>query len=79
MSNLCSKCFTSSWQPCEEGTANAIPDVVTGGFMVCGMCEASERIELLEKMLVSAAELSDFTDEELDLFGSILERRGRRK
>jgi len=37
---VCDKCFTSSWQPCEKWTANAVEDDSTG-WMVCECCRLS--------------------------------------
>lgn len=35
---ICSVCFTSSWQPCEEDAPEAVKDDSTGGWMVCECC-----------------------------------------
>jgi hypothetical protein len=39
---VCEVCWSSSWQPCEERTQNAVPDKSTGGWMICGFCNEIE-------------------------------------
>jgi hypothetical protein len=36
----CCVCWTSSWQPCEEGYRNAVRD--GDGWMFCGYCQLQE-------------------------------------
>ena len=43
---VCDVCWTDSWQPCEQGTPNAIPDPsVVGGWMICEYCQLYEKYE----------------------------------
>src|SRR5687767_3770540 len=52
---FCDVCFTSSFSPCEEGTPNAIPDVMRpGGFMVCDHCQLFAAYEKAEGRLAAA-------------------------
>ena len=46
---ICEVCWTSSWQPCEEGTKDAVPDKITGGWMVCGHCVLQDAYGILDK------------------------------
>lgn len=39
---VCDVCWTSSWEPCEEGTSNAVKDPMTGGWMICGFCNEND-------------------------------------
>lgn len=54
MSNkICEVCFTSSWQPCPEGTPDAVEDG-NGGFMICWCCRLeaeNERLQLENEQL----------------------------
>ena len=39
--DVCEVCFTSSWDPCPEGTTGAVPDG-PGQWKVCGMCQIED-------------------------------------
>ena len=47
---ICEVCWTSSWQPCEEGTKDAVRDNMTGGWMVCAHCALEETINEQEEI-----------------------------
>ena len=42
---ICDVCFTSSWNPCEEGYTKFAVSDGKGGFMVCGYCELQRAYE----------------------------------
>lgn len=48
---ICEVCWSSSWQPCEERTRNAVPDKSTGGWMICGFCNEAEHANNLRNEL----------------------------
>jgi hypothetical protein len=49
---VCDVCWTSSWQPCEENTPNAVKD--GNGWMVCGYCKLEEAYRKLLKYTARA-------------------------
>jgi hypothetical protein len=49
MASACEICCTISWAPCEEDTPNAVACPLPGVWMICQMCEATERIRKLTK------------------------------
>jgi hypothetical protein len=53
---VCDVCFTSSWQPCEEGTPNAVQDDLTGGWMVCECCRLVEMNRKLQSIIAARNE-----------------------
>lgn len=46
---ICEICWTASWQPCEEGAKDAVPDTTTGGWMQCGFCVLQEAYVALRR------------------------------
>lgn len=59
---ICGVCFTDSWQPCPEGTPEAIKDD-NGGFMVCGYCRLEEALgSCREAFRHSQAEVTRWQD-----------------
>ena len=56
ITTVCEVCFTSSWQPCDEGTASAVKDDSTDGWMVCECCRLGA---LLSEANLEIASLSE--------------------
>ncbi len=57
---ICEVCWTTSWQPCAEGTKDAVSDGSTGGWMQCGFCTLQNAyVALTERVAALTAALAE--------------------